>query len=312
MKLQGFQRRAHCVSLLVLGIAACTNGCGSTPPHTDDGIKVAIGPIDVAAGGETTQCVVVPLGNSEDVVVDGYDITLSVGSHHLIAYLTTEPASSDPQNCVPFAGLALGINVPIAFANKQNVTWAFPTGIGIDIPATQNVKIEGHYINVTGADLQGTGTVHLHVTPKASHAAYQPAGYAFYGTKHINIPPNASFSTGPLFQAGPAGTKLVSISTHQHRLGTRAQAWASKVHGDMSEQIANDVDWAQPAWTTLAPQFDFDGTSGITFQCDWTNATDQTVSFGESALDEMCFAGGYIYPSHGLSLCSDGHCRHGP
>jgi hypothetical protein len=302
-----------CTSLLVLAFAGCTAGA-SSPSSSGDagsaGLQAAIGPIDVPAGVETTQCIVVPLGNSEDVVMDGYDIALSPGSHHLIAYLTTQQAQSDPVNCSPFTGLALGTDVPIAFANKTNVTWAFPTGIGIDIPAGQNVKIEGHYINATGADLQGQGTVTFRATPKATHVAYQSAGYAFYGTTQIDIPPNASFSTGPRFQAGPTGTTLVSITTHQHRLGTGVKAWASKSEGDVADPIADDADWSQPAWTTLAPQFAFDGTSGLTYQCDWTNTTDQTVSYGESALDEMCFVGGYIYPAQGLDLCIDGGCQH--
>ena len=300
-------------SLLILA-AACSSGSSSSGSSSSgggtSGLQASIGPIDVPAGVETTQCVVLPLGNAEDMVMDGYDINLTAGSHHLIVYLTTQAVQTDPVNCSPFTGLALGTDVPIAFANKDNVTWAFPEGIGIDIAANTNVKVEGHYINTTAADLQGQGTVSFHATPKATHAAYQPAGYAFYGTTNINIPPNSSYSTGPLFQAGPPNTHLVSISTHQHRLGVRVQAWASTGSGDTSNQIADDHDWSQPAWSTLAPQFDFDGTSGLTFQCDWTNTTDQAVSFGESALNEMCFVGGYIYPSHGLDLCLDGGCHH--
>jgi hypothetical protein len=295
----------------LLALAACSGKTGSSSSSSSgSGLQAAIGPIDVPAGVETTQCIVVPLGNTENLVMDGYDISLSAGSHHLIVYLTSDAAHSDPVNCAPFTGLALGTDVPIAFANKENVDWSFPAGIGIDVPANQNIKIEGHYINATAADLQGTGTITFNATPQATHATYQPAGYAFYGTTNITIPPNSSFSTGPLFQSGPPNTHLVSISTHQHRLGTHAQAWASSTQGDMATQIADDHDWSQPAWTTLAPQFAFDGTSGITYQCDWTNTTDQTVSFGESALNEMCFAGGYIYPSHGLDLCLDGGCRH--
>jgi hypothetical protein len=29
----------------------------------------------------------------------------------------------------------------------------------------------------------------------------------------------------------------------------------------------------------------------------------------ESALDEMCFVGGYYYPSQGFQLCLDGQCQ---
>jgi Copper type II ascorbate-dependent monooxygenase, C-terminal domain len=218
-------------------------------------------------------------------------------------------AQSDPVNCTPFAGLALGTDIPIVFANKQSENWAFPTGIAVAIPANQMIKIEGHYINTTANDLQGTGTVSFDTVPASSAPAFQAAGFDFFGTTNITIPPNSTFSTGPLFQPGIAGTHLISITTHQHRLGTDAQVWASAQEGDTATQITNDTDWSNPSWRLIAPQFDFDGTNGLTYQCDWTNTTDQTVGFGESALDEMCFVGGYYYPSQGLNLCIDGQCH---
>jgi hypothetical protein len=294
----------------LFALAAC-GGQNAAPASSSDagsGLQGSIGPIDVPAGVETTQCTVVPLGNTEDVVMNGYNINLSEGSHHLIVYMTTD-APTDPINCSPFTGLALGTDIPIAFGIKKSETWAFPAGVAVEIPANQMIKIEGHYINTTAADLQGTGNVAFDTTPKASAPAYQPAGFDFFGSTNISIPPNSTFSTGPLFQKGVAGTHLISVMTHQHRLGTEAQVWASAKQGDMSTQLADDKDWSNPTWSLITPQFDFDGTTGLTYQCDWTNTTDQTVSFGESALDEMCFAGGYVYPSQGLNICFDGQCR---
>ena len=80
----------------------------------------------------------------------------------------------------------------------------------------------------------------------------------------------------------------------------------------LTDQLADDMDWSTPSWSLIAPQFDFDGTNGLTYQCSWTNTTDEVVSFGESALDEMCFVGGYYYPSQGMNLCLDGQCRNRP
>jgi len=304
--------RLSCVLGSGLLVAACSGQTSSSTAGADSGppaIQAAIGPIDVPAGVETTQCIVMPLGNTEDVVVDSFDIQLSEGSHHLIVYMTSDMPQSDPVNCTPFAGIALGTDTPLVFANKKQETWQFPSGVAQLVPANQNVKVEGHYINATAQDLQGTGTVTFHTTPAATAPTFQNADFVFYGTMKITIPPNSSYSTGPLFQAGVAGTHFISVTTHEHRLGTHAQVWASAKTGDMSNQIANDLDWSNPSWNALAPQFDFDGTSGLTYQCDWTNTTDQTVGFGESALDEMCFIGGYYYPSQKLDLCVDGHCK---
>ncbi|HEY8086948.1 MAG TPA: hypothetical protein VIF09_03865, partial [Polyangiaceae bacterium] len=76
---------------LLTSVAACSGqtapGSGNTSNPND--YTGNIGPIDVPAGVETTQCIVVPLGNAEDVVVTGVDVNLSTGSHHLIIYATT-------------------------------------------------------------------------------------------------------------------------------------------------------------------------------------------------------------------------------
>jgi hypothetical protein len=297
------------VALACLGLAACSSGSTTSPSAPSGESNVAIGPIPVAAGQELTVCIVIPYGNTQDMVVNSIDVDLSPGSHHLIVYETSDEPTTTPYACTPFAGIAFGTDTPLVFANKEQVTWTFPTGIGQDVPANTYVKIEAHYINATSTALQGHGQVTFHATPKASMPPYQPANFTFWGTTQINIPPNSMASTGPLFQSGIAGTHLISITTHQHRLGTGIMVWESAAPGEQDTQIAKDLDWSNPSWGLLAPQYDFDGTNGLTYECDWTNTTDETVQFGESALDEMCFVGGYYYPSKGLDLCVDGSCK---
>ena len=293
-------------------LVSCSSGSGSTQSsgsgNTD--LQAAIGPIPLAAGEETTVCMVMPLGNTEDVVLDGFDMQLAPGSHHLIAYLTdAAPTVPNTYSCSPFTGVVLGTDIPIAFANAESIQFSFPKGVAIDIPANANIKIEAHYINASAKAIQGHGQVNFHATPKASAPPYQPANFLAAGTTKISIPPNSTYSTGPLFASPPAGTHMVLVTTHEHRLGTRAQVWASAKEGDLSHQIADDQNWANPAWRTLAPQVDFDGTNGLTYQCDWTNTTDQTIKFGESALDEMCIIAGYYYPSQGLIGCIGHGCK---
>jgi hypothetical protein len=276
--------------------------------HTSDPM-VGVGPITVPPSEEKTVCIVVPLGNTEDFLVHGYDATLAPGSHHLILYQTNEALRATPSPCVPFAGIALGTDTPLVFVNKLQENWAFPDDIAQRVPANARVKIEAHYINPSASTLQGQGAVTLHGEPASQASSLQEASFIFWGTVKIDIPPNASWSTGPLFQSGIAGTHLLNITTHQHRLGTGIQVWESSQAGQAGAQIANDRSWSNPSWRTLEPQFDFDGTNGLTFQCDWTNTTDQTVTSGESALDEMCFVGGYYYPGKKLDFCVAGKCN---
>lgn len=143
-------------------------------------------------------CMVMPLGNTEDVVLDGFDMELAPGSHHLIAYLT-DAAVTAPNTypCSPFTGVVVGTDVPVAFANAENVSFSFPKGVAIEIPANSNIKIEAHYINASSTALQGRGQVHFHAVPKASAPPYQDANFLLATTTKISIPPNSSYSTGP-------------------------------------------------------------------------------------------------------------------
>jgi hypothetical protein len=45
-----------------------------------------------------------------------------------------------------------------------------------------------------------------------------------------------------------------------------------------------------------------DGGNGLSYQCEWNNATDDVVEFGEGVNDEMCFLWAYYYPSVGVGF----------
>jgi hypothetical protein len=280
-------------------------GCGSSSsgPTTSSIAQADIGPIPVGANVEKTVCITKDLGNTEDLVISGYEATLDPGSHHLIVYASKATQENlTPTPCRPFVGLAEGDVVPLLLVNKLQLSWAFPPGIGVAVHAHQMLRLEAHYINTTAKDINGLGTVEFKGSPKSSAPPFTPADFFFWGTEDINIPPGSRFTAGPNFQAGAANTHIISITTHEHELGTRVQVWASAHPDDMSNRIANDTDWSNPSWKLLSPPIDMNGTNGLTYQCDWNNTTQSTVTFGESALDEMCFIGGYYYPGQGFQI----------
>ena len=61
--------------------------------------------------------------------------------------------------------------------------------------------------------------------------------------------------------------------------------------------------WSEPATVDHAPPFKLPANGGFTFTCNWDNTTTDTVKFGESANDEMCFFWAYYYPSQGDEVC---------
>jgi hypothetical protein len=268
-----------------------------------------VGPIDVAASEEKTVCILKRLDNVEDIVATSFVTDLSAGSHHLIVYRSTATAEqTTPFACSPFQGLLTG-DVPLVIVTRSHLDYALPPGVGVQLAKGQMLKIEAHYINATSAPIVGSATVSVNGSSVAEAGSFQAADVGLWGTTNINVPPRGTFSTPVNFQAGIAGTKVFALTTHEHQLGTEAQVWSSSKAGDVADSVTDDTDWANPALKTFAPAIPFDGTSGLSYQCKWSNTSDTAVAFGESALNEMCFVILYYYPSHGTDICLDGNCQ---
>jgi hypothetical protein len=297
---------------------AGTGGSGFEPGGEMTTYEAVMGPITVQAGAEKTQCIAVRLDNAEGAFVRRFRAELSQGSHHMIVYRSQ--ASSEvptPSNCVGFSGLLQGDH-PIFIAQQPTSELALPTDegkpVGIEILPEQMLRIEVHYVNPTAAPIEVTGEVLLDTVPLSADVI--KSDFGFWGTTKFQIQPNSSYSTGVLFQPGLPNTKSFALTTHQHHLGTRMRVWhAEDAAVTGKEPAAESTTWADPPLEIFSPPLEFPGGAGsqspmgYAFQCEWSNTTPYTVSFGEGFNDEMCFLWHYYYPSKGFHYCSDGWCK---
>ena len=288
------------------GSMGATTDAGSMapmPPLSDlTTYPITLGPVPLAAGEETVLCATVLLGNREEVFLPHIRGELQKGSHHFIAYRSVETVESPtPTPCTSFAGVFAsgGQEGPLMIVERPSDALQFPPGVALRLAANQMLLIELHAINTTTEPLAAGGTFHFDTLPISSQII--ESNMAFWGTLAIAIQPGSAGTTGVLFQPGNPGTKAFALTTHQHRLGTRFRIWASDQPGDTSKApIAETLDWSNPPLYRLEPELSFDGSNGLSFQCDWDNTTDQLITFGESALQEMCFLWMYYYPSVGF------------
>ena len=292
----------------VIGSDASMTGDGFNPPMPVLA-SAGIGPISVAPGEEKTVCIIKRLGNATDLVATRFSATLAPGSHHLIVYKATETTENlTPFSCMPFQGLSQQNATPILLAGKAQSDYTFPNGVGMPLAANQMLRIEAHYINPSNATIMGTGSMQVEGLPASQAGTYQAADFAFWGTVNISLPPNSTTSTAVKFQRGIAGTKVFGVSSHQHHLGTEVKVWKSAMAGDTSQMVLDENDWSNPRLATFSPALDVPSGTGFSYQCTWNNTTANTVSFGESANNEMCFVALYYYPSKGFDRCFDGQC----
>lgn len=301
-------RRSALLATFLGGLAA---GCADDPsatPATDAGLdgppvdaadqtvvesrSAQIGPLTIAPGQEATVCLVVDLGNPAPRMVRAVRSSLTDGTHHVIATLTTEAPTATPTPCGAFAGGGPGNGI-LTIAQQPTAALAYPDGAGLPIAAHQSVHLEMHYLNASDQPLAIGGTVTLDLAD--ANAALAPVALTFTGNGAISIP---AHTTAHLTSehALPAGTRLFATTAHTHQWGRHATVELLRSAGDPSPLVLHDsTDWADRPLDQFAP-ITIGPDARLRLTCDFDNQSDQTVNFGLSAEDEMCFLWAHHVP----------------
>jgi len=298
------------VSLWPLSTAslACTSDEQKSAPSSLDGAAAALGePLRlsiavpaVPAGTEGTKCVRIRLGNDAPIHVGKMHNVLSEASHHFVVSTVEDPTLTEAPlfDCLPFRAPLTG--APLMITQKRYDTMTLPEGVAYEVAANQLMHLELHYINTTThkADISAESEIY----PLEGDAKnLQEASFLLIGDLDISIPPHASNSTGPVFESLPPGydgVTFYALTGHTHRFGTNVTVGlaSSAASGVTPLYAPNPFVWDAPEVKYLSPRAKVPSGGGFSFQCDWYNPTDQVITFGESALDEMCFFWAYYYP----------------
>ncbi|MEO8699617.1 MAG: hypothetical protein ABI867_06215 [Kofleriaceae bacterium] len=297
-------------------IAALLAGCAASPEPatgpelTGETFSIAWGPLEIEPGGEGTRCVTLDVGNATAVQIHQLHNELAASSHHLIVYRLDDPAavvSPEPVECTPFAGTlspSAGA-VPLMITQKHDDLLDLPSGVGYTFAPNQKIRLELHYFNATDqvATAQATSTFAVG-TPELIH---DEASFLFIGTPDIELAPGSMSTVAAYFTLPPAlaESNFYAITGHTHALGTGVRvATAPSREGERTSVYGPaPFLWSEPATEYHAPAFQLPEGGGFDFACDFHNVTSATVTFGESATDEMCFFWAYYYPSQGARMC---------
>lgn len=303
--------RSIATALFACSAGAVVAACGSTEPTkapAEAPAKLSFPAIVVAPGQEDTRCVVMRLGNEKALHVGSIQNALGDASHHLIVYRVNDTEEKPtPFPCDPFTDtLDPEKGSPLMVTQKKDDLLTLPAGVGFSLAANQMIRLEMHYLNASSTDKTVSATTTF--TPISDDDFRDEAGFLFIGNPDINLPPKSETTLGPTFFEIPSelsGVKFFAMTGHEHRLGTNVRiATASSV--DDPGTMVYDVpgwSWSEPKTEVFATPLTVPDTGGFKFTCTWNNTTDQHVTFGESATDEMCFFWAYYYPSQGARVC---------
>ena len=255
----------------------------------------------MAPGVEATQCIKARLPNAGPLAIQRIVNEISSSSHHFVVSTIREEEAGDeqlePEDCFPFRAPLLG--APLAITQKRLDTYQTPPGVGYAITAHQMIHLELHYINRTQAPVDIVARTDLYPLPQGE--LEHEASVLLVGDLRVSIPPNSPHTLGPKYQDIPddfEGVNFFAITGHTHRFGTNVQVGSGAgLDAEVNPRYQpEDFIWDEPEVTTFSPAFQVPAGGGFTYSCSWNNPTPDTLIFGESANQEMCFFWAYYYP----------------
>jgi hypothetical protein len=213
--------------------------------------------------------------------------------HHLVLYETDVVASATPGSC-DIAGLAKG---------RLLYGWAPGTGnlelpieAGYPVDGTKHFVVQIHYNNVKHLGGQTDASGFEFCTTDQLRA--NDADALAFGTESFTIPAHGEtdVSCDYTWPTTAPPVHVFSALPHMHQLGQQITTTQFPGGTGADVDLGSQQVWdfqnqvIVPVHATLSPG------DRIQTRCRWKNPGDQSVSFGPTTEDEMCFSYTMYYP----------------
>lgn len=286
------------------GIAGATTGAGGATSSGTTGSsgqggnlpkewkQLVSGDWSLESGTEGYVCVRVTV--PEDTYIQAFRPIAPVGTHHTV--LTRDDVG--PDETFDCGAATNGPNM-IYGSGVGTGELKMPPGVAVKLEKGTQLLLNLHLFNPTGDALTGFSGVEY--APVAADEVEQLATGVLAGTTQLDIPAQAS-KTETGYCTMPADVSIFAIGPHMHQYGTHLKVTAETAAGD-SVVFDEDYSFDDQRHYPLSPLLQMKAGERIRVDCTYKNTSSANVGFGDSSLQEMCFAGLFTYPaSSGLKL----------
>jgi hypothetical protein len=293
------------VALLGCGSDASQTPDASTQPdayEVPEGYTRLIGRTwTVPAGSfDVYRCARVTL--TEDTYITNIIAQAPPGTHHTVLSIAGTNGTSGPDGEQDCGVGTLGMEMLYA-SGVGTSPLDFPGGVGIRIRAGQQIHLNLHLFNAGDEVLSGESAILVKAqpTPPPQLAEMVFAGKFLFAIPSSNQPYNVVGGC-----TVPTPYSLFAVWPHMHQLARHQKV--ELVRGS-SATVLHDLpyDFAEQSYHLQSPLVPVEQGDQIRVTCTYVNNTGQTVRFGDSSNEEMCFAGLYRYPAlnEGMFGCTD-------
>ncbi|MEL6629393.1 MAG: hypothetical protein AAFQ83_08845 [Bacteroidota bacterium] len=295
-----------CLICSLLAFSACENSFkydlesvpefeGLEAPAEGAGYQVHIPPFPIPANYERELFIRLPIGNTEDIYVNKFDVLCRPGTHHLIAYGFED--ENDPEN--PEMGVMRDQNLPDGRANfnltmgdgamycgvqEPRFVQEFPEGIALRIPANSTLDLNSHYFNIGDEMIFGEVYLNMETIPQSEVTELLEID-AINNEDELVLPPREA-TTIRYTEMFDRPTRIRQMFSHMHKRGYLFQVF--KIGGDNhGEKLYEAIDYQHPPYKFFEPALEFKAGEGIMTKVYYNNETDREITFGVTSEDEM-------------------------
>jgi hypothetical protein len=313
--------RKTAILVLLLGITA-TAACGggnNTPPGDDDPIDAPDNPVvdappipdgftrligrtwSLQPGQlDTYKCVRVTI--DEDMYITNIVAQAPGGTHHTVLSIAGGNGTSGPDGEQDCGVNTLGM-VMLYASGVGTSPLDFPTDVGIRVSAGQQIHLNLHLFNATDNPISGDSAILVKSQPTPPPTL---AEMVFGGT--FNIILSGANQNPQVVRGGCTANQdytMFALWPHMHQLATHHKV--THVRGGTNTVLHDQpYQFAEQEYYLQAPLIEVQQGDRIETECTYVNTTGQTVTFGDSSNQEMCFTGLYRYPAADSGLfCSN-------
>ncbi len=264
------------------------------------GFQMRVGRYVIPPGADVEVCEYRRLPIRRRMDVAAFTLRMPPGAHHFALWgyggsLGDDAFPSGPVENVGCTGMAADDPFPRLLIPTQNPNTAlrFPPGVALRLDARQQVLLNPHMKNFDGTPLAPDIRFNF-VKAKRGTVRHYAEGLTFGNMTAIRIPPRGEQTITAEWTV-PADLTIVSLSTHQHQLGTFARIHLVEPDGVTVRSLVESRDWKHPVtrwWTDGLP---LAAGRRLRITCTWRNPGEREVRFGPETTDEMCFAIGFFY-----------------
>lgn len=264
------------------GHEACVESCWGGPSQLQR-VVLRSETFTIPAGGEVYRCqnFANPFGKAVDI--QATESFISPGSHHLFAFYKDGAEDGALEEC---SGLEFSSSLHTA-QTPYNL-FSYPAGVAVPVKESQGIRLAAHYINPSDRPVDASITVALYVAEAGTVSEY--SGHLFFNNPLIYV---AAHSPGKATKTCtiPRDIKLFTATSHMHRFGKKFTA-----ETDDGTPIFETTSWTDPEFKVFDPPLLLKKGQQITYTCEYQNAGDKPLTFGESALtNEMCILSGRYF-----------------